>query len=106
MVKAAQTMEERMKMLFGFLEDKKDFHPISDFLKSTYHTPVSNVPAQWTNISELRRLKEALSKQVLEGKIEIRANAHLLLGKRYYYGDAQVQRFNNLATIGLEAKIV
>lgn len=98
-VRPAPTEEEK---ILSFLDGKTGFVRINELLKSIYGVPSFNVPAQWLQQGESRRLKGVLQRLVDAGKIEVKNNAHQTLGN-FYYGEDTKQKHRNLNDTIIEA---
>lgn len=96
------TQEEK---ILKFLDGKKDYVKMNDFLKSLYPVPTFSAPAAWLNQAVSKTLKGLLESMVKDGLIEIANNNHGMLGKHYYEGVDAKQRHHNLTTVEIWAKI-
>jgi len=90
-----------------FLEKKANgtYIKVNDYLKSLYPLPKGAEPPKWNNQQEMKIMKNWLQKMVSEGAITVKANRHLDLGRPFYEGVQQKQRFHHLSTINLEVKL-
>lgn len=99
-------MLENQKLI-SFLEEKANGTYIrsNEFLKSLYPLPKGNEPAKWNSQQEMKIMKNWLQKMVADGLITVKAGRHNDLGRPFYEGVQQKQRFYNLQTLILEIKL-
>lgn len=91
--------------IINFLEGKKDYVKMNDFLKSLYPIPTMQNPAAWMQQATSKTLRGLLDSMVKEGALTIAGDTHLQLGKPYYHGDDQRQAHYNLSSLEIWAKI-
>lgn len=93
--------------LLSFLEEKGNGQYIktNDFLKSFYPLPKGNEQPKWANQQEMKILRNWLSKLHSESKITCNQGRHNTLGRPYYEGVNQVQKFYHLGNLALELRL-
>ncbi len=93
--------------LLSFLEEKANGEYIraNDFLKSLYPVPKANEIPKWQNQQEMKQLKLMLTELSKNEKITCNANGHLQLGRPFYEGQNQVQRFYHLGNLSLNVRL-
>ena len=95
------SFEERIE---AYIEDKKEFVKLNDFLKSLYEIPKFNEPPVYIHKGEMKRMRILLDNMQSHGKIQIKDNGHGKLGNHYYEGEQQYAKFWHIANLTIEAK--
>jgi hypothetical protein len=90
--------------IVAFLEDKKDFVKLNDFLKSLYPIPKMGEPPAYLDKGEMKRMRILLDNMQFHGKLEIKNNGHGQLGNHYYEGEQQYAKFYHIGNLTIEAK--
>jgi hypothetical protein len=93
---AKLSFEERIE---AFIEDKKEYVKLNDFLKSLYPIPKFNEPPVYINKGEMKRMRILLDNMQSHGKIEIKDNGHGKLGNHYYEGEQQYAKFHHIGNL-------
>lgn len=98
---ATLSSEERIE---AFIEDKKDWVKLNDFLKALYPIPRFNEPPVYLDKGEMKRMRILLDNMQSHGKLQIKDNGHGKLGNHYYEGEQQYAKFWHIGNLTIEAK--